>query len=150
MKSNSPDDPYDSITVTTTTTRAYSLRDLDYSKFDNPKEKYDQHLTLHSLVSFKEELSNDSGVVGNHLRILTNSGFVKIVGRPHEEVSSFAVLQKGMHKLDPSNPYDPTIKVGIYTSPEIEGVSCVLTSDKYDPIYTKLNYSDFLFFMNIL
>jgi hypothetical protein len=106
MKSNSTDDLYDSITVSTTTTRTYSLRHLDHTN-----SVFDQHLTLHSLVSFKEELSKDSGAVGNHLRILTNSGFVEIVGRPHEEVSSFAVLEKGTHKLDPNNIYDPTIKV---------------------------------------
>jgi hypothetical protein len=139
MKSNSPEAAlYDSITVSTTTTRTYSLRSLDHTH-----SEFDQHLTLHSLVSFKEELSKNSGAVGNHLQILTNKGFVRIVGRPHEEVSSFAVLEKGTHKLDPKNIFDPTIKVHKRISPEIEGVSSVF-SDKYDPIYTKPNYSSFL------
>jgi hypothetical protein len=133
-------DPYDSITITTTTTRTYTLSNLDHTH-----SEFDQHLTLHNLVSFKEETGlYDSGGVRNQLRILNNSGVVKIVELPREEVSSTAVLEKGTHKLDPSNPYDPTIKVHKRISPEIEGVSCVLTSDIYDPIYTKPNYSSFL------
>jgi hypothetical protein len=139
MKSNSPDDPYDSIKITTITTRTYTLKNLDHTH-----SEFDQHRTLHSLASFKEELSNDSGGVRNHLRILNNSGVVKIVEHPREEVSSTAVLEKGTHKIDTDNAYDLTIKVHKRISPEIEGVSCVLTSDKYDPIYTKPNYSSFL------
>jgi hypothetical protein len=137
---NSIDDIFDSITVSTTTTRTYSMRMLD-NKYDE-RDEFDQHKTFHSLVSIKED--NET------LRILTNDGVVRTVELYKKETTSFAVLEKGTHKIDPDNAYDPTIKVHKRTSPEIEGVSCVLTSDKYDPIYTKLNYSDFLFFMNIL
>jgi hypothetical protein len=143
MKSNSPDDPYDSITITTTTTRTYSLKYLDC--FRSLDKTYDQHLTLHNLVSFKEETElKDSGVERKRLRILNNSGVLRCVHDCDEKVISTAVLEKGTHKIDPDNAYDPTIKVHKRTSPEIEGVCCVLTSDKYDPIYTKPNYSSFL------
>jgi hypothetical protein len=129
------------------TTRTYCLVEFDaVSSYLNPKEKYDQHLTLHNLVSFKEEThKNKHGFDKDKaLQILNNSGRVSVVNSYHEEVSSFAVLEKGTHKIDPDNLYDPTIKFHKRISPEIEGVSCVLTSDKYDPIYTKPNYSSFL------
>jgi hypothetical protein len=139
MKSTFPD-RYDSIKITTITTRTYSLQRLDHTH-----SEFDQHLTLHSLASFKEETESfDSGVERKRLRILNDSGVVKIVEFPCEEVFSTAVLEKGTHKIDPDNAYEPTIKVHKRISPEIEGVSCVLTSDKYDPIYTKPNYSSFL------
>jgi hypothetical protein len=143
MKSTFPD-PYDSITITTVSTRTYSLKYLDCCRsLDNT---YDQHLTLHSLVSLKEatELPDNNGVVRKTLRILYDSGVVRTVDSYYEEVSSTAVLEKGTHKLDPDNVYDPTIKVHKRISPEIEGVSCNLTSDKYDPIFTRPYYSSFL------
>jgi hypothetical protein len=106
--------------------------DNDFCGPDN----FDQHKTLHSLVSLKED--NET------LRILTNDGVVKTVKLYKKETTSTAVLEKGSHKIDPDNVDDPTIKVHKHLSPEMEGVSCVLTSDKYDPIYTKPNYSSFL------
>jgi hypothetical protein len=140
-------DVYDTITVSTTITRTYNLYDLDRPSHINRKETYDQHLTLHNLVSFKEETKeikhgSDKDKV---LRILSNSGRVSVVHSYHEEVSSFAVLEKGTHKIDPENEMDTTMKINKRASPEIEGVNCVLTSgNEYDPIYTKPNYSSFL------
>jgi hypothetical protein len=80
------------------------------------------------------------------LRILNNSGRVNVAHHFEEEVSSTAVLEKGTHKIDPSNlfDYEPTIKPHKRISPEIEGVSCVLMSENFDPIFTKPNYSSFL------
>jgi hypothetical protein len=150
MNSNPLDDLFDSITITTSTTRTYSLQQLDntYDFSENSINTFDQHLTLHSLVSFKEatELpdNNNSGVVRKTLRILNNSGVVKTVDCCKEQVLSTAVLEKGTHKLDPCNKYDPTMKSHKRISPEMEGVNCVLTSDKYDPIYTKPDFSSFL------
>jgi hypothetical protein len=109
MNCSFPDDLFDSITITTVSTRTYSLQHLDSPPhfFDGT---YDQHLTLHSLASFKEELSNDIGGVRSQLRILNNSCVVKIVEFPREKVSSTAVLEKGTHKINYDNLYDPTIK----------------------------------------
>jgi hypothetical protein len=97
-------------------------------------------------VSFKEafELPENTGGVRKTLRILNNSGVVKRVDYCKEEVSSSAVLEKGTHKINYDDLYDPTIKPHKRISPEIEGINCVLTSDEYDPIYTKPNYSSFL------
>jgi hypothetical protein len=145
-KMKSTHDVYDTITVSTTSTRTYYLDELDRPTYDNPKETYDQHLTLHNLVSFKEETQTNKHRFDNDkaLRILNNSGRVSVAHFYDEKMSSFAVLEKGTHKIDPENAMDTTMKTNKRISPEIEGVSCILTSDKSDPIYTKPNYSSFL------
>jgi hypothetical protein len=140
-------DVYDTITVSTTITRTYYLEELDTIRNHFTKEKYDQHSTLNNLVSFKEEARMNKHRTDQDkvLRILNNSGRVSVAHSYNEEVSSFAVLEMGTHKVDPENAMDTTMKITKRSSPLIESVNCVLTNgEKYDPIYSKPNYSRFL------
>jgi hypothetical protein len=66
---NNPHDIFDSIVITTVSTRRYFLSELDLTHLQNPKEPYDQQLTLHNLVSFKEENETPPNKI--------NSGVVK-------------------------------------------------------------------------
>jgi hypothetical protein len=128
-------DIFDSIKITTITTRTYSIYQLDndFCGLDN----FDQHKTLHSLVSIKED--NET------LRILNNDGVVRTVELHKKETTSTAALEKATHSIDPSNLFDPLIKIHKRESPEIEGVNCVLAKgDEWSPVYTKPNYSSFL------